>query len=139
MLKCILIAHNNTYQNTSHFCLILQCLGLKIYFSSRKLKLRIFTKKNCAQRKRGINFQMLECKNKISFGIGMQKGLQKHPVHIFTSHIGHIKLAYCPADIHKSNSLKTVVRRSVRRSVRPLGPNGLSPPQDPERSPPQGS
>ena len=37
---------------------------------------------------------MLECKNKNSFGIGMQKGLQKQQVHIFTSHIGHIKLAY---------------------------------------------
>ena len=38
---------------------------------------------------------MSKCKNKYSFGIGAQKGLQIQPLHIFTSHIGHIKLAYC--------------------------------------------
>ena len=38
---------------------------------------------------------MLECK-KNGFGIGMQKGLKKQPLHIFTSHIGHIKVAFCP-------------------------------------------
>ena len=37
---------------------------------------------------------MSELKNKNSFGIGMQKGLQKQQIHIFTSHIGYIKLSY---------------------------------------------
>ena len=42
---------------------------------------------------------MSECKNKNSFRIGMQMGLNKQLVHIFTSHIGHIQLAY-PSPVH---------------------------------------
>ena len=42
---------------------------------------------------------MSECKKKNSFGIGMQKCLQKQQVHIFISHIGHIKLASSTLDI----------------------------------------
>ena len=42
---------------------------------------------------------MSKCKNKNRFVIGVQKGFQIQSLHIFTSHIGHIKLAYvCSAD-----------------------------------------
>ena len=92
MVKCIIIAHNNTNQNTSHFYLMFGPHN-SLYLKKFEIEEIKSVQKNWAQKQVGTTSRCWNPKMKTVLESGCKKNLQKQPVHVITSHIGHIKLA----------------------------------------------